>query len=429
MNERDSSKPNRESPYRIVALLINKNPAKIGTLKEIILIFAQLNETFNNTHKKSYPMKFVVSSALLSSHLQTISRVISSKPTLPILDCFLLELKDNKLTITAADNEVRMETFVEVAENEGEGSLAINAKNLLDPLRELPDQPLTFEINDDNLEVYIYYHNGKYNFIGMKGEEYPQPKELNDTALTLTFDSQILLSGINRTVFATADDELRPVMNGIYFDINTDNLTFVASDGHKLVKVTSSDVKSPERASFILPKKPANLLRNVLPREDGEVQVTFDENHAVIKLTEYNMVCRFVEGRYPNYNSVIPTDNPNKVTLDRLNFLNAVKRVSVFSNPSSNLVKMQLSEDKIVITAQDIDYLTAAEETIVCQYAGNAMNIGFKALFLVDILNNIPSTEVILELSDPSRAGIIVPVENEENEVMLTLIMPMMLND
>ncbi|NLA63479.1 MAG: DNA polymerase III subunit beta [Bacteroidales bacterium] len=374
-------------------------------------------------------MKFVVSSALLSSHLQTISRVISSKPTLPILDSFLLELKGNKLTITAADNEVRMETFVEVADHEGEGSLAINAKNLLDPLRELPDQPLTFEINDDNLEVYIYYHNGKYNFIGMKGEEYPQPKELKDTALSLTFDSQILLSGINRTVFATADDELRPVMNGIYFDINTEHLTFVASDGHKLVKVTSSDVKASERASFILPKKPANLLRNVLPREDGEVEVTFDENHAVIKLTKYNMVCRFVEGRYPNYNSVIPTDNPNKVTLDRLNFLNAVKRVSVFSNPSSNLVKMQLSEDKIIITAQDIDYLTAAEEVINCQYSGNAMSIGFKAPFLVDILNNIPSTEVVLELSDPSRAGIIVPVENEENEEMLTLIMPMMLND
>ena len=218
-------------------------------------------------------------------------------------------------------------------------------------------------------------------------------------------------------------------MNGIYFDITTENITFVASDGHKLVRVISSDVKADERASFILPKKPANLLRSVLPREDGEVIVTFDENHAVIKLSDYNMVCRFVEGRYPNYNSVIPVDNPNKVTLDRLSFLSAIKRVSVFSNPSSNLVKMQLSEDKIIITAQDIDYLTAAEESISCQYTGSVMSIGFKASFLVDILNNIPSTDVILELSDPSRAGIIVPVEDEENEEMLTLIMPMMLND
>ena len=374
-------------------------------------------------------MKFVVSSSLLSSHLQTISRVINTKNTLPILDCFLLELKDNKLTITAADTEIRMETYVEIADLEGEGSLAINAKNLLDPLRELPDQPLTFDINDETLEVYIYYHNGKYNFIGLKGEEYPKPKDLSETASSITFDSQILLSGINRTVFATADDELRPVMNGIYFDISTESLIFVASDGHKLVRVASSDVKADKEASFILPKKPANLLRSVLPREDGEVVVTFDENHAVIKLSQYNMLCRFVEGRYPNYNSVIPTDNPNKVTLDRLNFLNAVKRVSVFSNPSSNLVKMQLSEDKILITAQDIDYLTAAEETIECQYSGTAMSIGFKADFLAEILNNIPSTEVIIELSDPSRAGIIIPVENELNEEMLTLLMPMMLND
>ena len=374
-------------------------------------------------------MKFVVSSALLSSHLQTISRVINSKNTLPILDCFLLELKDNKLTITAADNEIRMETFVEVVDHEGEGSLAINAKNLLDPLRELPDQPLTFDINDETLEVYIYYHNGKYNFIGLKGEDYPKPKELKEDALSLNMDSQILLSGINRTIFATADDELRPVMNGIYFDISTENLIFVASDGHKLVRVASTDVKADKNASFILPKKPASLLRSVLPREDGEVTLTFDDNHAVIKLSKYSMLCRFVEGRYPNYNSVIPVDNPNKVTLDRLNFLNAVKRVSVFSNPSSNLVKMQLSEDKILITAQDIDYLTAAEEVINCQYAGTAMSIGFKADFLADILNNIPSSEVIIELSDPSRAGIIVPVENEVNEEMLTLIMPMMLND
>ena len=196
-------------------------------------------------------MKFVVSSALLSSHLQTISRVINSKNTLPILDCFLLVLKDNKLTITAADSEIRMETFVEVAEHEGEGSLAINSKNLLDPLRELPDQPLTFDINDETLEVHIYYHNGKYNFIGLKSEEYPQPKPLKETATSINLDSQILLSGINRTVFATADDELRPVMNGIFFDINTDNLTFVASDGHKLVRVASSDVKADREASFI----------------------------------------------------------------------------------------------------------------------------------------------------------------------------------
>lgn len=374
-------------------------------------------------------MKFVVSSATLLSHLQAISRVINSKNSLPILDCFLLELDGNVLTITAADNETRLETKVEVNSSEGTGSLAINSKNLLDPLRELPDQPLTFDVNDETLEIYIYYHNGKYNFVGLKGDEYPRPKELKESAIELNIPAETLFNGINRTVFATADDELRPVMNGIYFDITTDDLTFVASDGHKLVRVIHKDVKGDGRSSFILPKKPANLLRSLLPKENGTVDVKFDENNAYITMSNFVMICRFVEGRYPNYNSVIPQNNPNNVTLDRLALLNALKRVSVFSNPASSLVKLQLSEDKIVVSAQDIDFLTSAEEMIPCQYNGNVMNIGFKAVFLIDILNNIPSTDVKLELSDPSRAGIILPAENEENEDMLTLLMPMMLND
>ena len=374
-------------------------------------------------------MKFVVSSATLLSHLQAISRVINSKNSLPILDCFLLELDGNVLTITAADNETRLETKVEVNSSEGTGSLAVNSKNLLDPLRELPDQPLTFDVNDETLEIYIYYHNGKYNFVGLKGDEYPRPKELKESAIGLNIPAETLFNGINRTVFATADDELRPVMNGIYFDITTDDLTFVASDGHKLVRVIHKDVKGDGRSSFILPKKPANLLRSLLPKENGTVDVKFDENNAYITMSNFVMICRFVEGRYPNYNSVIPQNNPNNVTLDRLALLNALKRVSVFSNPASSLVKLQLSEDKIVVSAQDIDFLTSAEEMIPCQYNGNVMNIGFKAVFLIDILNNIPSTDVKLELSDPSRAGIILPAENEENEDMLTLLMPMMLND
>lgn len=375
-------------------------------------------------------MKFVISSASMLNHLQAINRVINSKSTLPILDCFLLELKGEKLTLTAADSETRLETWVEVNSAEGEGSLAINAKNLLDPLRELPDQPLTFDINDETLEVFIYYQNGKYNFVGLKGDEYPEPKPLKeDSAMSLSIDSEMLLSGINRTVFATADDELRPVMNGIYVDITSEDLTFVASDGHKLVRVTTTESKGEGRSSFILPKKPSNLLKSILPREKGNVDINFDENNAYISLNNYKMVCRFVEGRYPNYNSVIPQNNTNSVTLDRLTLLNALKRVSVFSNPSIGLVKLQLSEDKIVITAQDIDFLTAAEETISCTYEGNVMNIGFKAVFLIEILDNIPSSDVRIELSDPSRAGLILPVEQEQNEDMLTLLMPMMLND
>ncbi|NLC86631.1 MAG: DNA polymerase III subunit beta [Bacteroidales bacterium] len=375
-------------------------------------------------------MKFIASSSTMLNHLQAISRVINSKSTLPILDCFKLELKGNRLTLTAADSETRLETWIEVNSAEGEGSLAINAKNLLDPLRELPDQPLTFDINDETLEVFIYYHNGKYNFVGLKGDEYPEPKPLKeDTAMSLTIEADMLASGINRTVFATADDELRPVMNGIFFDITADDLTFVASDGHKLVRVTTTEAKGEGRSSFILPKKPANLLKSLLPKETGIVTINFDENNAYITMSAYKMICRFVEGRYPNYNSVIPQNNTNTVTLDRLTLLNALKRVSVFSNPSIGLVKLQLSEEKIVITAQDIDFLTAAEETIICSYSGNVMNIGFKAAFLIEILDNIPSADIRIELSDPSRAGLILPVEQEENEDMLTLLMPMMLND
>jgi DNA polymerase-3 subunit beta len=375
-------------------------------------------------------MKFVVSSALLLNHLRAISKVINSKNTLPILDCFLLDLKGNTLSLTAADNETRLETSVEVNSAEGEGKLAINAKNLLDPLSKLPDQPLTFDVNDETLEVFIYYHNGKYNFVGLKGDEYPQPKALKEeSTISLTIEAQTLFSGINRTVFATADDELRPVMNGIYFDITDENLTFVASDGHKLVKVTTKETKGDSRSSFILPKKPANLLKSLLPQETGSVELKFDENNAYVLMSNYTMVCRFVEGRYPNYNSVIPQNNPFSVTLDRLSLFNALDRVSVSSNPASGLIKLQLTEDSIIVSAQDIDFLTSAEETIACTYEGNVMSIGFKAVFLIDILRNIPSADIRLELSDPSRAGIILPAENEENEEMLTLLMPMMLND
>lgn len=374
-------------------------------------------------------MRFVVSSTALLSHLQAISKVISSKNTLPILDCFLLELKGTTLLLTASDTETRLETSIELNEADGEGKFAIDAKNLLDPLKELPEQPLTFEINNENLDTFIYFHNGKYNFVSQNGDDYPQPKKMNEGGMTLSLEPSVLLSGINRSLFASADDELRPVMNGIYFDITPDDLTFVASDGHKLVRYRTSAVKGTDRASFILPKKPANLLRAILPKESDNVELTFDENNAYIKMSSYTMTCRFIEGRYPNYNSVIPENNTNKVVLDRLNFLNALKRVSVFSNSSSNLIRMQLSDKDIVISAQDIDFSTAAEETMPCEYSGTPMSIGFKSSFLIDILGNIPATEISLELSDPSRAGLIIPTENEENEDLLMLLMPMMLNE
>ena len=374
-------------------------------------------------------MKFNVSSSALLSALQSVSKVIASKNTLPILDSFLFNLEGSKLTITASDVETRLVTSVDIVSSEGSGLFAIDAKRLLDPLKELPEQPLTFDINDDNMTVNVDYENGKFNLPGQKGDTYPQQKPLKESAISLTIESQILFNGISRAFFATADDELRPVMNGIYFDIQPECLIFVASDGHKLVRLRNLSIKSKERASFILPKKPANLLKGLLSKNADSVVVSFDENNAYFKTPTFEMVCRLIEGRYPNYDAVIPTDNPNMATVDRVSFMTALKRVSVFSNQASGLAKVELSENEIVVSAQDIDFSTSAEEKIVCQYSAVPLSIGFKALYLVDILANMSSENVILQLADSSRAGVLVPSENEENEDLLMLLMPMMLND
>ncbi|MCL1937668.1 MAG: DNA polymerase III subunit beta [Candidatus Azobacteroides sp.] len=372
-------------------------------------------------------MKFVVSCNLLLSHLQTVGRVIASKNSIPVLDCFLFDLQGNRLVITAADIETRMITTIEVNEVEGEGVFAIPSKNLLDALKELPEQPIRFEINDENLELFIYYENGKYNFIAQKGDEYPLSKPLNEDASHLTLKASDLLAGISRTLFATGEDELRPVINGVFFDISEENLIFVASDGFKLVRFKNFGVNGNPESSLILPKKPANLLKTILPREEGEVKIGFDASNAYFEMPHFTVVCRLIEGRYPKYNSVIPQDNPYRLTIDRVLFLNALKRVSVFSNPGSNLIKLFISPDNIFISAQDIDFSTSAEETIACVYDGTAMSIGFKGSSLIEILNNIPSTEVTLVLADPSRAALVLPVENEENEDLLMLLIPMML--
>ena len=374
-------------------------------------------------------MKFDVSSTALLSCLQSISKVIASKNSLPILDSFLFNLEGNTLTVTASDAETRLVTSVEVMNVQGAGLFAISAKILLDPLKELPEQPLTFDINDENLEIFIHFQNGKYNFIGQKGDTYPRQKPLKENAVTLLIDAPVLLSGVSRSLFATADDELRPVMNGVYFDIHADDLTFVATDGHKLVRLRNLSIQSSEQASFILPKKPANLLKTLLAKETGVVQVKFDDNNAYLTCANFEMVCRLIEGRYPNYNGVIPQENPYKVIIDRISFLNALKRVSVFSNQASSLVKLHLKDNLMTVSAQDIDFSTSAEERIVCQFEGMELNIGFKATYLIEILGNIGSEEVILELADPTRAGLLVPAENAENEDLLMLLMPMMLND
>ncbi len=374
-------------------------------------------------------MRFIVSSTTLSTHLQGISRVINSKNALPILDCFLFELRDGLLTVTVSDSETTMTTTLEIVESDTDGRFAITARNLLDALKEIPEQPLTFNIDLKSLEMTVFYQNGQYSLVGQNADEFPTPVALGENAVRVGIDAQVLLNGINRAIFATADDELRPVMNGIYFDITTDSITMVASDGHKLVRSKTLAAHGNERAAFILPKKPAVLMKNLLPKEEGPVSIEFDERNAVFTLENYRMVCRLIEGRYPNYNSVIPSNNPNKITIDRQQLLGALRRVSIFSSQASSLVKLCMSVDRMVINAQDIDFSTSAKETLTCQYAGTPMEIGFKSSFLIDILNNIPSDDVLIELADPSRAGVITPIEQEEDEDLLMLLMPMMLND
>ena len=374
-------------------------------------------------------MKFIVSSTGLFSHLQAISRVINSKNSLPILDCFLLELTDGTLSITASDSETTLVTSIEVVESDGDGQFAVSSKTILDALKEIPEQPLTFVVNPENFEISVQYQNGKYSLMGQNADEYPQTPRLGDNAVNVTMEAPVMLNGINRSLFATADDELRPVMNGIYFDITTEDITFVASDGRKLVRNKTYKARGTEKAAFILPKKPASVLKNLLPKDQGDVQVGFDDRNAIFTLENYSMTCRLIEGRYPNYNSVIPQNNPHKATLDRAAFMSALKRVSVFSSAASSLIKLHLDYNRIQISGQDIDFSTSAEETLMCQFEGNPMSIGFKSTFLIDILNNISSQEIIMELADPSRAGVILPVDQEDEEDLLMLLMPMMLND
>ena len=375
-------------------------------------------------------MKFVVSSSELLGHLQAISRVISSKNTLPILDNFLFNLSGNDLEITASDLESTLITRMKLENTDGDGSIALPARILLDTLKEFSVQPLTFDINMDTMAVVISSENGKFNVVGQNGIDFPAlPSIKKDKKFVFAINADVLLSGITKTLFATADDELRPVMGGIFVEASTDKITFVASDAHKLVRYQRTDARADDNASFILPKKPASLLKNILPREEGPVTVEFDDKNAFFILSNYKVVCRLVEGNYPNYNSVIPKNNPRKITIDRVEFFNTLKRVSVFSNQASNLVKLQLKGNQVMVSAQDIDFSISAYERIKCQYEGEEIEIGFKSVFLLEILSNIGSQDVMIELADPTRAGLFLPViSDNESEDLLMLLMPMMIN-
>ncbi|MCX6228422.1 MAG: DNA polymerase III subunit beta [Bacteroidia bacterium] len=374
-------------------------------------------------------MRFVVSSTELLKHLNAISRVISSKNTLPILDNFLFKIEGTTLLITASDLETTLITKIDLENSAADGLIAVQAKIMLDTLKEFPEQPLTFNIDLETFAVEILSANGKFSIVGHNGEDFPALPSLAENHNALNLPHDLLLAGINKTLFATADDELRPVMNGIFVELSTEEIAFVASDAHKLVRYKRNDVKYTDKASFILPKKPASLLKSLLPREDSDVKLEFDDKNAFFTLNGFKLVCRLVEGKYPAYNSVIPTNNPNELVIDRVDFFTTLKRVSVFANQASNLVRLKLNPSELIVSAQDIDFAISAVETIKCEYEGQSMEIGFKSTFLVEILSNLSSEHVKLKLSDPSRAGLLLPAEKElEYEDVLMLLMPMMIN-
>ena len=374
-------------------------------------------------------MRFRLSSTALSAKLTALSRVINSKNALPILGDFLFEINDNILYLTASDSENVMKTQLELTESEGNFRFAIGNHDLLEAVKGFSEQPITFDVNLEQNLVKISYQNGLFSLPIDNADEYPVAQEVNEFAKTITMSKSILAENINRTIFATAQDELRPVMNGIYFDLTNDHLAVVASDGHKLVRNQIYTIKSNEPAAFILPKKPATLLKNLLGKDGDDVTIRFDERNAEINFGDGVLQCRLIEGRYPNYNSVIPQNNPNVVRLDRLALLAALRRVQPFANDSSNLVRFHVEGSTFQLDAEDYDFSKTATERMTCDYNGTPMSIGFKGNAFIEILSNIECPEVTIQLADSSRAGLVLPSEQPEDQEVLMLMMPMLIND
>ena len=374
-------------------------------------------------------MRFTVSSTALSSKLNALSRVINSKNSLPILADFLFDIHDGVLYLTASDSENVMKTQIELTESDGNGRFAIGNHDLLEAVKGFAEQPITFDVDQQTNLAKISYQNGMFSLPIENADEFPQPQGISFTANEIVISNTLLAENINRTLFATAQDELRPVMNGIYFDLTPDCLAIVASDGHKLVRNKVLSIKSEQPAAFILPKKPASLLKNLLGKEGGDVTIKFDERNAVINYGDGELICRLIEGRYPNYNSVIPQNNTNQLTIDRQGLLAALRHVQPFANDSSNLIRFHVEGGTLQLDAEDYDYSKTATERISCSYNGQPMSIGFKGSSFIEILSNFDCQEILIQLADPSRAGLVLPSEQPENQDILMLMMPMLLND
>ena len=375
-------------------------------------------------------MRFTVSSSALSSKLNMLAKVIGSKNSLPILDCFLFQVANGEMSITASDSDNVIKSTLALTDHDGEGEFCVPNRVILDALKELPEQPLQFDVDaaGEAVAIKIVYQNGLYNFTGQSAEEYPRTQSMNDACTTVSLPTEMLINNISRSLFATANDELRPVMNGIYFDLTADALAIVASDGHKLVRSKNFTIKSESPSAFNLPKKPASLLKNILSKDGDDAIIKFDDRSAEIQFTDGVMRCRLIDGRYPNYNSVIP-NNPNEVTVDRRGLQSALRRVLPFASESSQLIRFHIESGRFEVSSEDIDFSTSAKEQLSCEYNGSPISIGFKGSSLMEILSNLTSDNIIIQLADPSRAGIIVPAEQPENEDILMLIMPMLLND
>lgn len=371
-------------------------------------------------------MNFVVSSSSLLKHLQTISGVLTTSNTLPILDNFLFEISDGSLTVSASDLETTMRTTFEV-EAKDAGKVCMPAKLLLDILKNLPDQPLTFTVNLENFSIEISYTNGKSKMVGYNGDDFPKAPDLKDTDNT-TVAGDIIAEAINKTLFATGTDDLRPVMSGVFCQFTPENMTFVATDAHKLVRYTRSDSKASGNSSFILPKKALNMLKNNLGGEE-DVKIEYNESNAVFTFNETTLTCRLIDGKYPNYEAVIPQENPNVLTVDRESLLSSIKRVSIFANKTTHQVQLKITGSELSISAEDLDFSNEANERLTCSYEGEDMEIGFNSRFILEMLNNISSEEIKIMMSQPNRAGLILPASNSnEDEDILMLVMPVMLN-
>jgi DNA polymerase III subunit beta len=373
-------------------------------------------------------MKFIVSSSLLLKQLQSISGVLSTNNTLPILDNFLFELTDKQINISASDLETTMTARINVDMSEGEGSVAIPAKILLDTLKTFSDIPVTFDISQSNFGITLTAGEGKYKLAGQNGDEYPKSVPIEDAA-SLEIEAETLYRAITKTLFAASNDDLRPVMAGVFCEISSDNTTFVATDAHKLVRYRRNDIRSENAASFILPKKPLNQLKHILVHDDVPVTVEYTDTNARFAFKNFTLTCRLIDGRYPNYSAVIPVDNPNKLTLDRQLFLNAIKRVSIFSNQTTYQVKFKIAGSELTLSAEDLDYSNEAKERLECHYEGTDLEIGFNSKFLAEMLNNLETDQIMVAMSEPNRAGLITPVDVEnDGEDILMLVMPVMLN-